>query len=236
MGVDARTWLALSRVSNLPTVWMNVLTAAVLADEVPAAGEVVLLAVATSATYCGGMVLNDYFDREIDAREQPFRPIPAGRVPARVALRGAILLLVAGWGLLAFAPHPTALLPGAALVATVWAYDGLHKAHASSVLLMAAARALVYVVTAMALRGVVPPIVAGAAAVSFSWTVLVTVVARVENGRGTRWRFPVIPLMIAAMAVVDGIILAVLVNPLWIVIGVAMATLTRVAQTRVRGD
>ena len=31
------------------------------------------------------MVLNDVFDAEVDAREQPDRPIPSGRVSRRAA-------------------------------------------------------------------------------------------------------------------------------------------------------
>ena len=33
--------------------------------------------------YIGGMYLNDAFDRDIDARERPERPIPSGHVGAR---------------------------------------------------------------------------------------------------------------------------------------------------------
>src|SRR5207248_61292 len=43
--------------------------------------------------YLSGIVLNDVFDTEIDAREQPARPIPSGRVSFRVAA-------AVGWGLL----------------------------------------------------------------------------------------------------------------------------------------
>src|SRR5258706_16067448 len=51
------------------------------------------LLLATAALYAGGVVLNDFFDREIDARERPERPIPSGRVPApRAGWLGALLL------------------------------------------------------------------------------------------------------------------------------------------------
>ena len=42
----------------------------------------ILLAAAFSLLYTGGMYLNDAFDRAVDARERPERPIPSGRVRA----------------------------------------------------------------------------------------------------------------------------------------------------------
>src|SRR5207244_765969 len=36
---------------------------------------------ASACLYLGGIALNDYFDRDVDARERPERPIPAGAVP-----------------------------------------------------------------------------------------------------------------------------------------------------------
>ena len=35
-----------------------------------------------TAFYVGGMYLNDYFDRAIDARDRPGRPIDAGEIRA----------------------------------------------------------------------------------------------------------------------------------------------------------
>lgn len=52
-----------------------------------------LLATASGLLYLAGMVLNDVFDVEIDARDRPQRPIPSGRVSRR---RAAVL----GWSLL----------------------------------------------------------------------------------------------------------------------------------------
>ena len=67
--------LALCRVSNLPTVWMNVLAALVLASAPLSLGAFALLAVSLSAFYCAGMCLNDLYDLEYDTEHQPFRPI-----------------------------------------------------------------------------------------------------------------------------------------------------------------
>jgi len=44
-------------------------------------GTVGLLAMASALFYSGGMVLNDMFDIELDRDEQPYRPLPSGRIP-----------------------------------------------------------------------------------------------------------------------------------------------------------
>jgi 4-hydroxybenzoate polyprenyltransferase len=231
-----RGLLALCRASNLPTVWMNVLTAVVLSGGDGFSALTLLLVASLSGFYCGGMCLNDLFDRVHDAEHQPFRPIPSGRVSVGEARGTAALLLGAGSVLLAFTPHPDALVPGLILLATITAYNRLHKQHAWTVLLMAACRTLVFVVCGWAASGTVSALVLGAGLIQFGWTLFVTVVARAENTRPTRFEFPVIPLLIAAMGVVDGLFLAVAVSPIWLAAGVGAAILTLLGQRVVRGD
>jgi 4-hydroxybenzoate polyprenyltransferase len=228
--------LALCRVSNLPTVWMNALAAVVLASAPVRPWTVVLLAASMSAFYCGGMCLNDIFDRESDAREQPFRPIPSGRVSLAGAWVTAVALLAAGLGLLGLAPFPSALLPGLALLGTIFAYDLRHKKSAASVLLMAACRLLVFVVCAWAVSGTLRPLVLGAGAVCFAYTLGISVAARHENRRGEPYAFPLIPSLIAGMSLVDGLYLAVTAAPHWLAAGIAASVLTSIGQRYVRGD
>lgn len=231
-----KTLLAICRVSNLPTVWMNVIAAAVLAQGHPPVAAVLLLIIAFSASYSGGMVLNDYFDREHDARDQPFRPIPSGRIRSEQARRLGTGLLGIGMGTLALTPVPTALIPGGALLVAIYVYDRWHKDFAASVLVMAATRTLVFVTTSWALIDAVPGAVWVAGIASFLWTLSVTVVARYENQRGTPYAFPVIPWMIAGMAALDGVILGFFVGPGWLVVGIVFMGLTRFGQRYVRGD
>src|SRR5262245_41794258 len=54
-----------------------------------------LLLLASACLYWGGMVWNDYFDREQDYRERPERPIPSGRVSLREAYWLGVGLLAA---------------------------------------------------------------------------------------------------------------------------------------------
>jgi len=232
----ARGLLALCRASNLPTVWMNVLTAVLLAGGDGFSALTLLLVVSLSGFYCGGMCLNDLFDRGYDAEHQPFRPIPSGWVTLGEARGTAALLLGAGTVLLGFTPHPKSLIAGLVLLATIFFYNRLHKRHAWTVLLMAACRTLVFVVCGVAASGGVPGLVLAAGLLQFGWTLLVTVVARLENAREQRFEFPLIPRMIAAMALVDGLFLAVAVSPAWLLAGIAAALLTLLGQRVVRGD
>ena len=76
--------LRLGRVSNLPTVWTNVLAGVALAGGVLGVGTTrSRLGIALSLFYVGGMYLNDAFDRAIDARERPDAADPGGPVSAR---------------------------------------------------------------------------------------------------------------------------------------------------------
>jgi 4-hydroxybenzoate polyprenyltransferase len=52
-----------------------------------------LLVVISTLLYLSGMVLNDVFDAEVDARDRPDRPIPSGRVSLEAAT-------IVGWGML----------------------------------------------------------------------------------------------------------------------------------------
>jgi 4-hydroxybenzoate polyprenyltransferase len=231
-----RDWLALARVSNLPTVWMNVLAAAVLATGGLPLAPYALLVVALSAFYAAGMVWNDVADRALDAVAKPERPIPSGRISLGAARAFGAALFALGLALLLAAPHASAVLPGLALVALIGVYDRFHKAHPSTVLVMAACRVGVFVVSAWALTGGVPGAVWIGAAVSFLHTSLVTVVARAENARGNPFPFPAVPAFIAAMGLSDGLVLAVLRDPAWLLAGVAAAALTWFGQRYVRGD
>ncbi len=53
---------------------------------------------------CGNsQAINDWFDRHVDAINEPKRPIPSGRIPGRwglyIAISGSILSLIVGWAI-----------------------------------------------------------------------------------------------------------------------------------------
>ncbi len=81
------------------------------------------LVLASMCLYAAGIALNDYFDRDLDARERPFRPIPSGAVRPGVALALAIGLFSAGLALAAASGSLASLGVAGALAACVVAYD-----------------------------------------------------------------------------------------------------------------
>jgi len=87
------------------------------------------LVVATMCLYAGGVVLNDYFDRDLDALERPERPIPAGRVSAARARAVGMALLGAGV-LAASQATRDAFFVASAIAGFVLLYDAWAKRHA----------------------------------------------------------------------------------------------------------
>ncbi|HEV3024083.1 MAG TPA: UbiA family prenyltransferase, partial [Pirellulales bacterium] len=60
--------------------------------------EFACLLAASCLLYMAGMVLNDVFDRDIDRRERPGRPIPSGRIAVGHAWWLGFGLLLSGTG------------------------------------------------------------------------------------------------------------------------------------------
>lgn len=192
--VNTKTLLELGRVSNLPTVWSNVLTGCVVGASLDAADTAQwvppFLAAAVSGTllYVGGMWLNDAFDADIDAIERPTRPIPSRRISRS-------FVFVVGFGLLAVALM-TALIAawlevvsdfGLALGAlgtalAVVAYDRFHKGFSWSPVLMGACRFGLYLMGALATTGQARGGVLWLALALMGYVVGLTHVARFENG------------------------------------------------------
>ncbi|ONI76709.1 4-hydroxybenzoate polyprenyltransferase [Kribbella sp. ALI-6-A] len=123
------------------TVPGDVLAGAVAAGDLRPA-RMAGLSAASVCIYWGGMALNDWADREIDAVERPERPIPSGRVSAGTAFGLAAGLTAAGLALAGCAGGRSALATSAVLAATAWSYDLKAKNTAAGPVFMAAARAL----------------------------------------------------------------------------------------------
>src|SRR5207249_10512642 len=90
--------LALLRPPNVFTAVADSFAGLVLARRAgPVAGDPGLWCIPASAClYLGGIALNDYFDRDVDAVARPARPIPSGAVPPAVAAGIGAGLLAAG--------------------------------------------------------------------------------------------------------------------------------------------
>jgi 4-hydroxybenzoate polyprenyltransferase len=185
--------LRLARISNLPTIWSNVLSASVLAGGLDSSALTIVL-VAMSALYTGGMFLNDAFDREIDKRERPDRPLPTGAIVPWMAWAIGGGLLVLGVALLAsFGKQST--VAGLGLAVAILIYDAWHKGNPLSPVIMGVCRALVYVATACAVGAGLSPVVLAAALVLLVYIVVLTQLAK----RG----FGHVGLLIAGIALLD---------------------------------
>ncbi|MET0339499.1 MAG: UbiA family prenyltransferase [Polyangiales bacterium] len=176
-----RAALRLGRVSNLPTVWSNVLAGVALAGWTGTSGvELVWLCGAMSLLYVGGMYLNDFCDAEIDARERAERPIPKGEATGREVLAWGCGMLAAGVGLAFLSGMPS----GVAAVATVFVivlYDLVHKRTLLAPALMAGCRVGVYWTAALSLAAPKTELVALGAAVLFAYVMGLTYAAAKEN-------------------------------------------------------
>jgi 4-hydroxybenzoate polyprenyltransferase len=174
------TLLRLGRVSNLPTVWTNVLAGAVLSGGDWRNWRLRLMLVAMSSFYVGGMYLNDYFDRAIDGRERPERPIPSGHISAHAVAAIGFCLIGAG-AIATAAMGPAAAAMAALLAISIVAYDLHHKANPFAPVVMGACRALVFGATATALSGGVSVFVAVAAVAIAAFVAGLTYAARQES-------------------------------------------------------
>jgi len=201
--LTARTLLVLGRVSNLPTVWTNVLCGWFLAGGGTLPTLLLLLA-CSSALYVGGMYLNDAFDAEFDRQHRRERPIPSEAISEKLVWQiGSALLAVGSLPLLSLGID-TALFT-LLLVGCILLYDAVHKAVAFSPVIMAGCRFFLLLTAASAAADGVTGLVLWTAIALAGWIVGLSYVARRESFPGALAAWP---LVVMAFPVV----LALLVN------------------------
>lgn len=153
-------------------------------DTMAGGSPTAVLAVSSVCLYWAGMALNDYADRDLDAKERPERPIPSGRVRPGRALAVALALTGSGLGLTAATGGLRALRVALPLAGAVYAYDlSLKDTHAGPAV-MAVARGLdVLLGGAVAAEGVCRALPAAAAIAAHTYGV--TTLSRGEVNGGT---------------------------------------------------
>lgn len=196
----ARSYLLLSRVSNLPTVWTNVLSAYVCAAAAFDSLPVAILAL--TLFYTAGMFLNDVCDVPFDRAARSDRPIPSGDVGRFEALAATIVLFAGAELFLMQLPHArNAMIWGAGLIAAITVYDLSHKGKWYGPVVMGLCRALVYVVAASGAAGIVATPVWIAAAIMWLYVIALTWVAKAANlGYAVPW-------MLAGICMVDALVI-----------------------------
>jgi 4-hydroxybenzoate polyprenyltransferase len=223
-----RAYLLLARISNLPTVWTNVLAAVILAGA-PAAAIMPAM-VAVSLFYMGGMFLNDAFDAAFDAAVRADRPVPAGDVSRREAFIAGAVLIAVGEALLWWSPHAgPAMAWGIALAAAITFYDFKHKGQSFGPVVMGLCRALVYCVAASGAVGLLSLPVVMAAIVMWLYVIALTWVAK-NAGLGYA-----VPWMLAGICLVDAAMLATAGEPMLALIAAAGFPATLALQRVVPG-
>ena len=123
-----KEYLRLIRLPNVFTTPSNILagyfaavtttTTAAEADEV----HLIALMVSSGLLYIAGIVLNDYFDIEIDKKERPSRPLPSGKISKGSALTIAIVALLIA-NTIALVVGPISLALSLTLTLLIIAYD-----------------------------------------------------------------------------------------------------------------
>jgi 4-hydroxybenzoate polyprenyltransferase len=204
-------WLQLLRLPNVFTAAADVAMGYLFTHRnLEPAPHFVLLVAASSLLYLSGMVLNDAFDADVDARDRPQRPIPSGRVSRRAATAVGWSMLAGGvvvaWGASLAAndgrPGAVAVL----LAACIVTYDGLLKQTPLAPLLMGACRTL-NVLLGMSLAivgwGEAELLIAVGIGVYIAG---VTIFARTEARVTARWRlFLGLAVLLAGFALLAGV-------------------------------
>lgn len=181
------TAIKLGRVSNLPTIWTNVLAGAALASLWPGYGTFLLLITSISIFYISGMFLNDAFDVNHDTLFRPDRPIPSGDAKQSQVFIAGFVGLFLGVGILfllsQFTTHrsPLAWLLGILLAGVIVLYDWKHKDNPAAPFAMGFARGLVYLIAASgAAQFLTPKIFLGALALT-CYVIGLTMIAKQET-------------------------------------------------------
>lgn len=181
-----RALLELCRISNLPTVWTNVIAAWVIASGgANWRPELLWLLIGASLVYSAGMILNDTFDAAWDRKNRPERPIPSGRIGLETSWALGSGGLVGGYLIMVFAGGSGAVVTALLLAAIVF-YDAYHKPWAGSVLVMGACRTLLYLAAGSAFvssscrSDVIWAHLGGSGAVVGTYIVALSLIARTE--------------------------------------------------------
>lgn len=120
--------LQLLRPANLVTAAADILAGMCIVNYAWDDLSFLYLVFASVCLYAGGVVLNDYFDRDIDAKERPERPIPSGAVSKQMALILGVTFLLFGV-FLAYFYHWNSFLVSIGICFFVLLYDQYAKHH-----------------------------------------------------------------------------------------------------------
>ena len=200
----ARAYLLLGRVSNLPTVWTNVIAGAALAGASMNGRLAIGVALAVSCWYSAGMWMNDACDASIDAVQRRDRPIPNGDVTRRHVWIGTAVLTALGALIMWLSHADRAVWIWVVLLAVAISYYNVrHKADPFGPAAMGLCRGLIYVIAASALgQARAVPVWIGAL-VLIIYVLSLTWIGKTLGARAGS----VMPWLIAGISLVDAIVI-----------------------------
>lgn len=179
------TALRLGRVSNLPTIATNAMAGMALTGLALSFPALAVSVAAAGLAYTAGMFLNDAFDAPIDAKAQPYRPIPSGLVTRRQVFAWGFSLLAAsvilfGAAGLWVAGTFWAALAALGLALAIVGYNANHKENPLGPVLMGLCRVVVYCAAALVISHTLPAELALGAGMLLAHVMGLTYIAKKE--------------------------------------------------------
>lgn len=205
-----KEYLQLIRLPNVFTTPSNILAGYFAAVTTTAAAEadgvhLIAIMVSSGLLYIAGIVLNDYFDIEIDKKERPSRPLPSGKISKGYALTIAIVALLIA-NIIALIVGPISLAISLALTLLIIAYDYQLKYSVLGPFAMGGTRSLNVIFGASPVLLYTDnhsvAIVAAAAASLFFYVSSITILSKKEVGKER-------PNSTLVILIVFGVILAI---------------------------
>jgi len=200
------SYIELSRGSNLPTCFSNVLVGLATATVTLVWWHIPVAAFAVAMLYIAGMAMNGAIDVESDRIACPNRPIPSGRISIKNAYAFAIITALLGLGVLG-ATNQAAFGLGVLLTASIIFYNVTHKKFVSSVVFMGLCRGLVYATAAaVATPELFWRLKAGLPILAVTLAIYTAVITRIARHEHTshlityRWFLLAVPVVVLSAA------------------------------------
>ncbi len=199
------TALKLGRVSNLPTVWTNVLVGCALVNTQFSIWGAVATALAMSLFYVAGMFLNDVFDFNWDRQNKIPRPLVLGDVSRNEVVFFSLASIFSGLVLLLSAVPkqqvPAVLVSVLTLLGLIVLYNWKHKQWRYCPWIMGACRGMVYITAGVMVgSGNQRLLLAGLCLAAY--IAGITYLAKAEHSNRLRFYWPItllfLPLLYAA--------------------------------------
>ncbi|XDD45528.1 UbiA-like protein EboC [Leptospira sp. WS39.C2] len=185
--MNIKSFIVLLRPANLVTAIADSLAGMAIVSFVWDK-EAVFLVFASVCLYGGGVVLNDFFDRVLDAKERPERPIPSGKVTPNQALILGVTLLAIGV-IFSYFYSEVSLVISLIIVFFILFYDIIAKHHfVLGPLVMGFCRGM-NLVLGMSVLKQIPLLQLPISILPIIYIAAITIISQNEVFGGGKWKF-----------------------------------------------